>query len=75
MEDGLSAVSAAPVAPAAPAAVVSDGASSHSMLLVRVHADRIEVNEHFTQDRTLALFRALQRLGVSGEIIFRTPCG
>lgn len=46
-----------------------------SMLLVRVYGDRIEVNEHFTHDRTLALFRALQRLGVTGEIIFRTPCG
>jgi hypothetical protein len=45
------------------------------MLLVRVYGDRVEVNEHFTHDRTLALFRALQRLGVTGEIIFRTPCG
>ncbi|MDP2870981.1 MAG: hypothetical protein Q8P31_00330 [Bacillota bacterium] len=46
-----------------------------SVLLIRVCADRIEVNEHLTHDRTAALVRALRGLGVAGEIIFRTPCG
>jgi hypothetical protein len=46
-----------------------------SILLVRVAADRIEVNEHLTDDRTAALVRKLRGLGVAGEIIFRTPCG
>jgi hypothetical protein len=44
-------------------------------MLVRVFADRIEVNEQYGDERTLDLVRALRQLGVVGEVIFRTPCG
>jgi hypothetical protein len=46
-----------------------------SLMLVRVFADRIEVNEQYGDERTLDLVRALRQLGVVGEVIFRTPCG
>lgn len=72
MSHGLQRVMAQRRGAAATPVVVGD---PRSMLLVRVFADRLEVNEHLTQDRTLALFRTLRRLGVEGEIIFRTPCG
>ena len=46
-----------------------------SLMLVRVFADRIEVNEQYGDERTLDLVRALRRLGVVSEVVFRTPCG
>lgn len=46
-----------------------------SLLLVRVFPDRVEVCEQITSDRTEALLRAIRRLGVAGEVVFRTPCG
>lgn len=46
-----------------------------SMLLVRVFGDGIEVDEHYSQDKTAALVKHLRGLGVQGRIVFRTPCG
>lgn len=43
--------------------------------MVRVHADRVEVLEQISSDRTEALLRMVRELGVAGETVFRTPCG
>ena len=61
-------------------AVVGPGATPEhpaSLMLVRVFADRIEVNEQYGHgdERTLDLVRALRQLGVVSEVVFRTPCG
>ncbi len=46
-----------------------------SLMLVRVFADRIEVAEQLSDDRTEQLLAELRRLGVQGKVIFHTPCG
>jgi len=44
-------------------------------MLVRVFSDGIEINEQYGESRTADLIRELRRLGVLGEVDFRTPCG
>lgn len=46
-----------------------------SLMLVRVFPDGIEINEQYGESRTADLIRELRRLGVLGEVDFRTPCG
>jgi hypothetical protein len=46
-----------------------------SLMLVRVFSDGIEINEQYGESRTADLIRELRRLGVLGEVDFRTPCG
>lgn len=46
-----------------------------SLLLVRVFADRIEVSEQVSDERTAELLAGLRRLGVHGKVSFQTPCG
>jgi hypothetical protein len=53
----------------------SFGGLPRSVLLVRVLPDRLEINEQFSSDRTVALVDRLRELGVTGEVVFRTPCG
>lgn len=58
-------------------AVGEDGHAGHpaSLMLVRVFSDGIEINEQYGESRTADLIRELRRLGVLGEVDFRTPCG
>lgn len=46
-----------------------------SIVQVRVWGDRIEVLEQLTEHRTRELIAELRRLGLHGEVGFRTPCG
>lgn len=46
-----------------------------SRLDVNIHADRVEVYEHYSQEAAGRLRRRLRELGIRTRVVFRSPCG